>query len=181
MEYYKHVSLSNWSNIQEFFKSRWDGNFTMAKVFDGDDLQSLSSLINKDILETYGLRTRIKTAIMFINDAHFVQDMHVDGFKTDRKGASNTALNIPILNCENCPMHWYSGNYTLQENLGFGLGYLKLKWTGDPVRIASAIIDKPTFVKIDVPHQIENPNPTPRLMLSVRFVNDIPLESIPDF
>ena len=181
MEYFKPVTLSSWSVIQKICLNAWDGQFTMAKVFSGPELETISKLIAKDILDTYKIQTRVKTAIMFINDAHFVQDMHVDGFKVDRKGASNTALNVPILNCEHCPMHWYNGSYVLEENPGFGLGYLKLKWEYEPVKVASVIVDNPMFVKIDVPHRIENLNSTPRLMLSVRFVEDILLENIPNF
>ena len=177
MEYFKEVSLSSWAQIQEYCVDKWDGTFSNAKVFVGQDLIDIATMLRTDLL-SLGNNLKVKTAILFINQGNFKQDMHIDGFTVDRKGASNTALNIPILNCDNGPMYWYDGKYTLTNHSLSGLGYLKIDWSTEPDLVATKIINKPTIVRIGVPHYIENNSNMPRLMLTVRFVTDIPLDNI---
>ena len=178
MEYFKEIDLPSWPVVQEFCRSKWDGAFTTAKVFVGDDLNYIGQVVEHDILATLGIKVQIKTAIMFINDANFVQDLHIDGFDPERIHAANTALNLPILNCERGPMFWYDGDFVLTKSPFKTIKYLKINWQTEPTLAVTKIINKPTFVKIDIPHHIENQSNSPRLMLSIRFVNDIPLENI---
>lgn len=179
MEYFKEINLPSWPAIQKFCSSKWNGKFTTAKVFSGEDLAYISNLVEQDIADTLGFDVKVKTAIMFINDANFVQDLHVDGFNVQRTNASNTALNLPILNCETGPMYWYDGDFFLTKSPFKTIKYLKINWRQEPLLVATKIIDRPTVVKIDIPHHIENKSNSPRLMLSIRFINDIPLENIP--
>lgn len=179
MEYFKEIDLPNWTAIQQFCLSKWDGTFTTAKVFIDDDLAYIGNIIENDIATVLGLDVKIKTAIMFINEPNFVQDLHVDGFDPARTNASNTALNLPILNCNDGPMYWYDGDFFLTRSPFKTIKYLKINWNNEPVLAATKIINKPTFVKIDVPHHIENKSNSPRLMLSIRFTKDILLENIP--
>jgi hypothetical protein len=179
MEYFKEINLPGWRTIQKFCINRWDGQFTTAKVFAGSELNYIGSIIERDILDVLDVKVKTKTAIMFINDANFVQDLHVDGFDLDRINASNTALNLPILNCESGPMSWYEGDFVLTKSPFKTIKYLKINWQSEPSLAVTKIINKPTFVKIDVPHHIENQSDSPRLMLSIRFTKDIPLENIP--
>jgi len=179
MEYFKEIDLPSWPAVQEFCRSKWDGAFTTAKVFSGQDLDHIGKLVQQDILAVLGIKVKVKTAIMFINDANFVQDLHVDGFDPERVNASNTALNLPILNCENGPMSWYEGDFFLTKSPFKTIKYLKINWKTDPVLAVTKIINKPTFVKINIPHHIENQSASPRLMLSIRFTKDILLENIP--
>lgn len=181
MEYFKEVDLPSWPIIQQFCRGKWDGHFTTAKVFDGEDLRHIGNIVERDIKATLGFNVKVKTAIMFINDANFVQDLHVDGFDPDRANASNTALNLPILNCDNGPMSWYNGDFFLTKSPFKTIKYLKINWNSEPTLAATKIISKPTFVKINIPHHIENQSSSPRLMLSIRFVKDILLENIPSF
>jgi hypothetical protein len=181
MEYFKEVELAGWTEIQQFCLSKWDGVFTTARVFDGDDLAYIGSIVERDIRNLLSIDVKIKTAIMFINEPNFVQDLHVDGFDVKRINASNTALNLPILNCDHGPMYWYAGNFFLTRSPFKTIKYLKINWKTEPVLAATKIINQPTFVKIDVPHHIENRSSSPRLMLSIRFTNDILLENIPSF
>jgi hypothetical protein len=178
MEYFKEVNLPSWPFVQKFCRSKWDGKFTNATVFAGGDLDYIGKLIEQDILAVLGIEVKIKTAIMFINDANFVQDLHVDGFDPERINASNTALNLPILNCEHGPMYWYDGDFFLTNSPFKTIKYLKINWKSEPTLVATKIINKPTFVKIDIPHHIENKSNSPRLMLSIRFTKDILLENI---
>jgi len=181
MEYFKEINLPSWSTVQEFCLSKWDGKFTTAKVFDGEDLVYIGNLVEKDITAMLGYNVSVKTAIMFINGPGFVQDLHIDGFDVNRINASNTALNLPILNCNNGPMSWYNGSFFLTKSPSKTIKYLKINWQEEPKLAITKVIDKPTFVKINIPHHIENQSDSPRLMLSIRFVNDIILENIPSF
>jgi hypothetical protein len=179
MEYFKEIDLPGWRTIQKFCINRWDGQFTTAKVFDGSELNYIGSIIERDILTVLGVKVKTKTAIMFINEPNFVQDLHVDGFNISRANASNTALNLPILNYENGPMYWYNGDFVLTKSPFKTIKYLKINWQSEPTLAATKIINKPTFVKINIPHHIENQSSSPRLMLSIRFTKDILLENIP--
>lgn len=178
MEYFKEIDLPSWPIVQKFCRSKWNGAFTTATVFAGDDLAYIGKLVEHDILAVLGIKVKIKTAIMFINDANFIQDLHVDGFDLDRINASNTALNLPILNCEHGPMSWYEGDFVLTKSPFKTIKYLKINWQSEPKLAVTKIINKPTFVKIDIPHHIENQSSDPRLMLSIRFTKDILLENI---
>ena len=179
MEYFKEIDLPSWSLVQKFCRSKWDGAFTTATVFSGVDLAYIGKLVEYDILTVLGIEVKIKTAIMFINEPNFVQDLHVDGFDPERINASNTALNLPILNCDNGPMYWYDGDFVLTKSPFKTIKYLKINWQDEPTLAATKIINKPTFVKINIPHHIENRSNSPRLMLSIRFTKDILLENIP--
>jgi hypothetical protein len=179
MEYFKEIALPSWPAVQEFCLSKWDGKFTTAKVFSGEELTYISNLVNQDIADTLRLDVKVKTAIMFINNANFVQDLHVDGFDPARTNSANTALNLPILNCDNGAMSWYAGDFFLTNSPSKTIKYLKINWNNTPLLAATKIINRPTFVKINIPHHIQNNSASPRLMLSIRFVNDILLENIP--
>ena len=175
MKYYKEVNIPSWEIIQVFCQSKWNGEFTSSYSFLGEELEYLGSLLEPDVQQELGHTAKIKSAIMFINQPGFVQDMHVDGFEISRLNASNSALNLPILNCDNGPMFWYSGEYFLTKSPYKTIKYLKLNWTTEPELVCKKVINKPTLVKIDIPHHIENQSDLPRLMLSVRFTPDIQL------
>jgi hypothetical protein len=175
MEFFKEVNIPSWQAIQAYCQSKWDGEFTTSYSFLGDELAYLGSMLEPDIKQELGHTAKIKSAIMFINQSGFVQDMHIDGFDLARINASNTALNLPILNCDKGPMSWYNGEYYLTKSPHNTIKYLKLNWTTGPDLVCKKIINKPTLVKINVPHHIENQSDFPRLMLSVRFTPDIQL------
>lgn len=180
MEYFKEIDLPSWPMLQQFCLKKWDGSFTAsALVFKDKNLNYIASIIEHDIANQLGVKVKVKTAIMFINAARFVQAVHIDGFDLERVNAANTALNLPILNCDHGPMYWYSGNYHLSETDDMKLKYLKINWHEEPALATVKIINKPTFVKIDIPHNIENRSGSPRLMLSIRFTEDLLLENIP--
>lgn len=175
MELYKEINIPSWGTIQEFCQSKWNGKFSSSISFVGEDLAYLGSLLEPEVKVELGKDVKIKSAIMFINQPGFVQDMHIDGFTIKRINASNSALNLPILNCEQSPMKWYDGKYYLTESDHNTIKYLKLNWTEGPELACTKIINRPTLVKINVPHHIENHSSGPRLMLSVRFNPDIQL------
>jgi len=170
MEYFKETHIEDWKTIQEFCIASWNGEFTDSKVFQGAELEYLTSIIEANVAPF-----KVKSILMFINRPGFVQDIHVDGFKVSRKNSSNTALNIPIQNCNESPMIWYKGNYSLSESTSNTIKYLNVNWTSGPDVDVVHVIDKPTIVRINTPHRIENHSNAPRLMLSVRFTQDLHL------
>jgi hypothetical protein len=180
MEYFKEINLPSWPMLQQFCLKKWDGTFNAsAMIFKDRNLDCIASTIEHDIANQLGVKAKVKTAIMFINDANFVQDIHVDGFDLKRVNAANTALNLPVLNCDHGPMYWYDGDYYLTETENMKLKYLKINWREEPALTVVKIINRPTFVKIDIPHHVENRSSKPRLMLSIRFTEDFLLENIP--
>jgi len=54
-----------------------------------------------------------------------------------------------------------------------GLKLLKIKWKEEPKVIERALINEPTIVQVNVPHNVENLSDQQRLMLSIRFVPDL--------
>ena len=177
MDYYKEVIIPNWDEVQQYCKLTWDGKFTTAKMFTGNQLRCLSTLLEPTIQQQTDIAAKIKTAIMFINEPWFKQDMHVDGSTLNRANTSDTALNIPILNCNTAPMMWYSGDFYLTLAQYKTLKFLEINWTSEYKLAATKIINRPTIVKINVPHHIENHSDAPRLMLSVRFTPDLRMEN----
>jgi len=120
----------------------------------------------------------LKDGIFFFLEKNTIQGVHVDGFRADRKDASDMALNIPIRNCGIGSMDWYGGpKYTLEEKTvaeSRRTKYLKLNWESKPEVVASVTIDTPHLVRIDRPHQAKNLCPDkPRVMLSIRFTPDL--------
>jgi hypothetical protein len=177
MEYYREIDIKSWQDIQQFCLDKWNNldKSLPSMVFSKDDLEYLGQLIEPAVKDELGVDVSIKSAIMFISAPKFVQDMHVDGFTIERINASNSALNLPILNCNEGPMYWYSGEYYLTKSKMNNLKYLQINWTTEPSLACRKVITKPTLVKINVPHHIENLSDSPRLMLSIRFNPDIQL------
>lgn len=170
---YEHVNIPNWEAVSRRFQHLMpDVNGQKSLVLTGQDLDFVGSIILDSLTAHTGRVHEIKTGIIFAQSAGSVQGMHVDGFSAERKGASNWALNIPI--AEVGVMSWYGGDYDLVEsNNGQGLGYLKLDWKGEMSLLGSVSVDRPTIVKIDIPHQVINHSTKRRLVLSLRFSPDI--------
>lgn len=138
----------------------------------GDELSWVGNMLCSPLKKITGRDYKIKSAIVFAQAPGNVQELHVDGFSINRTGASNWALNLPI--SEVGEMLWYSGQYHLTETAnGQGLKYLELNWHEEPKVIERAQIDRPTIVRVDVPHQVINHSEGRRLIISVRFNPDI--------
>ena len=137
-----------------------------------DELKWTGQMLCGPLSRITGQEYRIKSAIIFGQAPGNIQELHVDGFSVTRQGASNWALNLPI--AEVGEMLWYSGQYKLSETSnGQGLKYLEMQWQQEPQVCQSVMIDKPTVVRIDVPHRVINHSENRRLILSARFYPDI--------
>ena len=97
---------------------------------------------------------------------------HIDGLVNHR---SPIGLNIPIIGYQDTTMDWYNcpedniidGNYGFNGTLASRVIDLNKLWKKD-----STVIDCPTFVRTDIVHGITNYKSTPRLVLSMRFLNE---------
>lgn len=82
------------------------------------------------------------------------------------------ALNLPIYNCKNTSMIWYKTDASVYY-------YHKSNYSPAPiscypieecVEVERCQIDKPTWVKVDTPHTVDNPtNAGNRIIISLRF------------
>ncbi len=188
---YQKIDLGNgWQEIQNYIIKRvlpHEPLNLQSRLFGVNDKEFMALVyaVLSGPLESYGFPNRIpKGAILFGSDPGKSYGIHIDGYSLTRKNASNYALNIPIANCEQGYMNWYGGEYRLSETkTAEGLGLLKIHWNCDPEIIEQTIIDVPTIVKVDLPHNVENRNPDKhRLMLSIRFLPDLvlPTPLLPD-
>ena len=143
-------------------------------ILKNEELAWVGSMLCNQIKKITGHDHEIKSAIVFAQSPENIQGLHVDGFNTQRIGASNWALNLPIT--EVGEMLWYGGKFNLAvaDSGTSALKYLKLNWQEEPRVIESLIVDRPTIVRVDIPHQVINQSrERRRLVLSARFTPDI--------
>ncbi len=171
---YKHVDIVTWPIIKVRFQHLLpDVVGQKSYTLKGEELAWVGSMLCNQVKKITGRDHQIKSAIVFAQAPENVQELHVDGFTVNRAGASNWALNLPIT--EVGEMLWYGGKFHLSETAnGEGLKYLQLNWDEEHTVIESAMIDRPTIVRVDVPHQVINQSKDQRrLILSARFTPDI--------
>ena len=170
---YQHVDISTWPMIRVRFQHLMpDVVGQKSYTLTPDELDWTGQMLCSPLRRVTGRDYRIKSAIIFAQAPGNVQELHVDGFTASRQGASNWALNLPI--AEVGEMLWYSGEYQLNETSnGQGLKYLGMDWQEEPRVCESVTVDRPTIVRIDVPHRVINHSENRRLMLSARFYPDI--------
>jgi len=171
---YKHVDIVTWPMIKVRFQHLMpDVDGQKSYILKNEELAWVGSMLCNQVKKITGHDHEIKSAIVFAQSPENIQELHVDGFTAQRIGASNWALNLPIT--EVGEMLWYGGKFNLDETAnGQGLKYLKLNWQEEPRVIKSVIVDRPTVVRVDIPHQVINQSREHRrLMLSARFTPDI--------
>lgn len=171
----------HWDNIRNYVLNIIGPNREniISKNFTLNDVDFMRFIYNelKEPLEAIGFKNTIpKSVILFGVKANTTGSIHVDGFSLERKNASNFAINIPIENCDLGVMNWYGGEYFLSETkTKEDLMYLKLNWKEEPKVVYSEVINSPTIVKVNIPHNVENMMDKHRLILSIRYVPDLGL------
>jgi len=175
MELYHSITLSNWQLIRDRYQNQLpDVTGERLISLDAIELAWITDQIIEEVNSFIGKTFTVKNAIIFGQGPKNVQGSHVDGFQRGRQGASNWALNIPVLNCDQGEMIWFKGDYILEPAINeSNIGYQHINWSNGPHFLASKIIDTPTIVKVDIPHQVINHTNERRLMLSVRFTPDL--------
>lgn len=182
-QYYQplNMSQSDWDFIKNYvmvnYVAKQETLVASYHLNSITDRQMLKSMVHRTLKKHNFEHCDVKSAILFMVPAQSKVNIHIDGYTAERKDASNYAMNIPIENCEQGIMHWYNGDYTLEEKMTTeNLRHLKIKWNSDPELICSKIIDVPCIVKVDTPHNVENLGDKQRLILSIRFKPDLAIQ-----
>ena len=120
---------------------------------------------------------------VFARPAGQKQSIHVDG--NSESGISNASLNIPIFGGKGTMMHWYGGDYSIQEkDVGTAIPvvkYFDLSWNSPAVKIDSLEIKESYFVRVNIPHSVDAPEDTDKATLCIRFRKNPLLEEFHKF
>lgn len=175
IDYFKSCELPSWERIV----SRYEHMISNAGELHAIELPQkeyawIYPQLGNTINDVVGTPARIiRGALMFFQVGNHTRGIHVDGWRTSRVD-EKWALNIPIKNCQSSRMVWYDGDYEKTVVLNpIGLPSLHLNWNSEPQEVASCVIDKPTFVRTNVPHTVINYSPQPRCLLSLRFTPEL--------
>jgi hypothetical protein len=170
MDYFKKITLQHNAVIVDRYKHYGSKATELhAMAVPNTEWKWLKDHIIDDISSITGKNHFIKSVIIFFQKGHHVRGIHVDGYRTNTTDFS-WALNIPIENCQQAKMVWYSGEYSMKAKSNkIGLPSLHLNWQSTPCVVASTSLDSPVIVKVDVPHTVINSSSTPRCLLSIRF------------
>jgi len=117
----------------------------------------------KKLIHQLNLHNKIDYIALISMPPNSESPIHIDG---DRPECS---LNIPLLNCKNTFMNWYSSNQTPKE---ITVEDNKTYFGADKdscTKIASIEMNDPYYVSIKELHNGHNPNDTWRLLLSIRL------------
>ena len=175
MDYYKNIDFLDWQP----FVDRYEHLISNAgQIHSGllppEEREWLQKQLGNHIDLITGRILKIKNAIMFYQVGDHQRTIHCDGADLKDHKEVTWALNIPIKNCENSKMIWYSGEYELHPAQNpKGLAYLRIDWKTEPVEVASCVVDRPTLVRITIPHNVINYSSSPRCVLSLRFSPDL--------
>lgn len=170
MDYFKKVTLQHNDIIIDRYKHYiTKASELHAMTVPASEWKWLNDRVIDDISNITGKHHYIKNAIIFFQPGYHTRGIHVDGYRTDITDFS-WALNIPLENCQQAEMGWFSGEYSMEiKSNKIGLPSLDLNWHSTPCMAASTILDSPTIVKVDVPHTVINSSLMPRCLLSIRF------------
>jgi hypothetical protein len=182
-KYYQPLDMSgpDWDFIKNYVMVNYVLNqktlVASYHINSAPEREMLKSMVQSTLVKHNFGDCDVKSAILFMVPPESKVNIHIDGYTAERKDASNYAMNIPIENCDQGVMHWYSGDYILEEKMtSEKLKHLKIKWTSDPELVFSKIIDSPCIVKVDTPHNVENLGDKHRLILSIRFKPDLAIQ-----
>jgi hypothetical protein len=177
--YYKHVHLDAVREIVDHFspliEKYRNTNKSIVEWLD----ESYNEWLNDRIsLKQYtGKVNRVIGAFVFAvvpKDNPAVYHIDGDGTGNFPYETPRWALNIPLYNCDQGEMFWVNGDYETETIVSeHGIPYLNIIWKSEPKIVESVVVDKPTIVKIDVPHKVINHMDSVRMMLTIRFEPDI--------
>jgi hypothetical protein len=116
-------------------------------------------VMGKYLKMTYPELPFLYNCLLFHRPPNFQQALHIDCNNEDPPQLINCAINIPLQNCDDSYMEWYSGAYTTEVNATVGQDgrtrkFVELAWQGEPQLIEKTIIDQPTLVRVNQPHRI---------------------------
>jgi hypothetical protein len=192
--YHQDIVISNQDDIREYFKNHIDqiqsGETEIIEFSkDSKEAEWIIENILPDVEKYSGKKHELHRAIVFGQGPNSYPKEHVDGFWPPKPNAIIWSLNIPIKNCEQGEMLWYEGDLELRTipdapdyDGGFHpntrtnvrkLNSLEIHWKEDKRLKDSVVVDKPTIVQVNIPHQVINHKNDTRAILAVRFTPDI--------
>ena len=175
MTYFRKIQLDTWHSICDQLLHLKDEMLTYeTRPVDAQTKAWLTAQLSPAMQAITGQQHTVASALIFALPAGMRGTLHVDGNDPLRSGHPNSALNIPLYNCQYNHMSWYSGRYELLAKVGdTGIKYLDMIWLDEPTEVCTTVIDTPTLVRVDVPHSVCNLSSDRRLVISVRFNPDI--------
>ena len=105
------------------------------------------------------------------------QALHIDENDTQ---IFNSSIIFPVTGCDNAYMYWANGNYSreLTTHPSNNTKYSLLKWHSDITVLDEVEITSPTVVRVDIPHDAYTNNIWPRVIFSIRLVENLTVEEI---
>lgn len=192
--YKQGIVLNKLKHIQERYKNVFTdvepGNTLVLEYKKGTaEIDWITENVLPDVEKYSGREHQIHKAVLFAQGPRSYPDEHVDGFWPPKSNAVVWSLNIPIMNCDQGEMRWYSGDFELSSvetapdyDNGYipetptnqkSLNSIKIKWSSEKKIIDKLIINQPTVVKVNLPHQVINTSHNMRVLLAVRFSPDL--------
>jgi hypothetical protein len=146
-------------------------------------------VLGKYLKENYPDLPSLYNCILFRRPGGYPQPIHLDCNNEDPPQGIKCAINIPLLNCEDSYMEWYTGDYeisvaSVKGRDGIVRKHLDLIWAGDdededtmPEVIDRVIIDQPTLVAVNQPHAVTVTDRT-RSLITFRFATNPDFEQV---
>jgi hypothetical protein len=165
-----YINLTHWQTIKDRYAHVIDNiGSRRSEHLEDSELPYLEKLLSEDLTNFSGRKHIIRNAMFFYSNPKESRGLHIDYFN-NWHNYPTWALNIPIVNGDQCEMQWYGGEYTKEvKTVNNGSIAWHLTWKSTPVLLESEIIDKPTLVYVDIPHDVINHSSQPRIVLSLRF------------
>jgi hypothetical protein len=175
MKYFEKIELDTWDTVRDgLIHLKDEMTKYETRPVDATTKAWLTEQLASAMAGITGKQHTVSSALIFALPAGQSGTLHVDGNDPLRKDHPNSALNIPLYNCDHNQMSWYSGSYELLAKVGdTGIKYLDMLWLDEPVEVCTTVIDTPTLVRVNVPHNVRNNSDDLRLVISVRFNPDI--------
>lgn len=131
-------------------------------------------ILGEYLKENYPDLPGLYNCILFRRPGGYQQPIHLDCNNDDPPKGMKCAINIPLINCDDSYMEWYTGDYEISVAAvtgrdGIVRKHLELVWgAGTPDVIDRVIIDQPTLVAVNHPHAVTVTDRT-RCLITFRF------------
>lgn len=164
---YKRLSFTQidliTSKLQSFIKDVTEINTCVYQININDVLVNIPELATQ--LDEYQFSNLAVMAIL-VTAPNSDLRIHNDGI------GHSIALNWPLLNFDDTTMRWFAADVLLKDHYEEQYGIFDVFNRDTAILIEEIPLDQPTLVHISGPHDVSNPKPTARFMLSMRFEQD---------
>jgi len=181
------IRLKNYRNILQIFLPYLELGLIgqSIKLFKDSDneVKQVESLIYDDIKGLFEEDPKIKMCAFSGLEGGNKLRTHIDGHQPP-KPSQHWALNIPIKNCSQSIMYWYSNNYEISYASPTGnpnlvadnLQHIVPSYSGEKKIIDKYKLDSPFFARVTLPHNVINYSSDARFLLSIRFNNELKIK-----